>query len=314
MTALAAFALHEFETALRLSVGAIALTVEAMGSSVDYYAPRIQEAKGHPGQIEVARILRTLLAGSSLSVTVADQRAEAASAGPVAPDLAQAPYSLRCVPQGLGAMWEAVAQARQIVEREINSVNDNPLIDPVTGEVLYTGNFYGGHIARAMDCLKIDISTLANWLHSVVAMLMDSRFSKGLPNSLTPHSGLHHGLKGLQLSHTSLVTYLRQQSSPSSVHTLPTEQFNQDVVSLGTNAALTTLKMTHVLRDVVSMTLIAAAQAIDLRGAIESLGDGTWNLYRSIRKVVETVDQDRPLDMDVRNLSSTIQDDLLACA
>lgn len=125
----------------RHSLGAIALAVEAMGSSTDYYATHIQEVKGHPGQIEVARILTRLLAGSRLSVPVADMRQQAAGAGLVAPDPAQAPYSLRCVPQGLGAMWGSLAQSREIVEREINSVNDNPLIDPVTGEVRYTGNF-----------------------------------------------------------------------------------------------------------------------------------------------------------------------------
>ena len=124
----------------RHSLGAIALAVEAMGSSTDYYATHIQEVKGHPGQIEVARILTRLLAGSRLSVPVADMRQQAAGAGLVAPDPAQAPYSLRCVPQGRRHVG-TLAQSREILEREINSVNDNPLIDPVTGEVRYTWNF-----------------------------------------------------------------------------------------------------------------------------------------------------------------------------
>ena len=130
-----------------------------------------------------------------------------------------------------------------MVEREANSVNDNPLIDPVSDRVYHTGNFYGAHIARAMDGLKLDLANLANWLHSVMALLMDDRFSNGLPPSLSPHPGLFQGFKGMQLVHTSLVTAIRHWSAPSLVHTLPTEQFNQDIVSLGTHSALTAMDM-----------------------------------------------------------------------
>ncbi len=316
MTALAVLAVHRVESAFRLALGAIAMAAEGMGSSADYYAERIQAAKGHPGQIAVAGILRSLLAGSLLTVRLEEIRNRVALTGRItfqshiverASESVQASYSLRCVPQGLGPMWESLRDTSRIVEREVNSVNDNPLIDPDSADVLHTGNFYGGHIARAMDGLKIDISTLANWLHSVVAMLMDSRFSNGLPNSLSPNVGLYQGFKGLQLCHTSLVTLLRQQSAPSSVHTLPTEQYNQDVVSLGTHAALTAFEMSATLRDAVAMTLLTTSQAVDLRKGAENLADGTKSIYRAIRRVSPFLEEDRPLDADIAAVSAFME-------
>ena len=124
----------------------------------------------------------------------------------------QSPYSLRCAPQGLGrfsTLWRNIEGP----EREANSVNDNPLVDPVRGEIYHTGNFYGGHVARALDGWKIDLATLANWLHAIMAMLVDERFSNGLPPNLSPNPGVSTGFKGVQLCLTSLVCAFA--SSPS---------------------------------------------------------------------------------------------------
>ena len=170
----------------------------------------------------------------------------------------QSPYSLRCAPQGLGPMHESLDQCRTVIEREANSVNDNPLIDPGTEEVYHTGNFYGAHIACAMDGLKLDLANLANWLHSLMALMMDDRFSNGLPPSLSPHVGVYQGFKGMQIVHTSLVTAIRHWSAPSLIHTLPTEQYNQDIVSLGTHSALTAMDVNRLLRSAVAITLLSA--------------------------------------------------------
>ena len=101
----------------------------------------------------------------------------------------QSMYSLRCPPQGLGQVWEALADGRAVVEREINSLNDNPLIDPETGVLYKAGNFYGGHIARLLDTWKIDFASMANWGNALMAVLVDDRFSQGLPANLTPEAG-----------------------------------------------------------------------------------------------------------------------------
>lgn len=208
-------------------------------------------------------------------------------------------------------MLETLEEATAVVEREANSVNDNPLIDPSAQRVYHTGNFFGAHIARAMDGLKLDIANLSNWMHSLMALLMDDRFSHGLPPSLSPEPGLYQGFKGVQITHTSLVTAIRHWSAPSLIHTLPTEQFNQDIVSLGTHSAATAWDMTGLLRSVVAISLLSASQAIDLRKKSTGEGDahmggGTHRIYRAVREASPFVQQDRALDRDIRDVCELI--------
>lgn len=190
------------------------------------------------------------------------------------------------------------------------SVNDNPLIDPDNGDILHGGNFMGQHIARTMDGLKIDIALIANHMHALMALLMDSRFSKGLPDSLSPEKGICHGFKGVQISHTALVTYIRWGSAPASVHTLTTEQFNQDVVSLGLHAAQTAAELEKRLQDVVAMNLLAACQAIDLRNRAGILSLPMSKIYSAIRNVSPMMNHDRAMDNDIAAVSSLIAEGL----
>jgi phenylalanine ammonia-lyase len=151
------------------------------------------------------------------------------------------------------------------------------------------------------------MTNLANWLHSLMALLMDDRFSAGLPPSLSPHVGVYQGFKGMQLVHSSLVTAIRHWSAPSLVHTLPTEQYNQDIVSLGTHCALTAMDIGRLLRFAVSISLLSAAQAVDLRQGGELLGAGTRRIYRALRRASPFVEADRPLDRDIQALSTLIE-------
>jgi phenylalanine ammonia-lyase len=315
MTGIAALVVDEVAYLFQLSLGALAMTAEALGSSPDYYLPAIHLAKHHPGQLRVAEMLNSLLFHSQLAVPLDEIRHRVEAAGRKAHELnqvvaaaeaIQSPYSLRCAPQGLGPMLETLEQARTVVEREANSVNDNPLIDPAAHRVYHTGNFFGAHIARAMDGLKLDIANLANWMHSLMALLMDERFSNGLPPSLSPHAGLYQGFKGVQITHTSLVTAIRQASAPSLIHSLATEQFNQDIVSLGTHSAATAWDMTGLLRNAVAISLLSAAQAIDLRQGAGRMGAGTKPIYRALRTVSAFVNEDRALDKDIRKVCDLI--------
>jgi phenylalanine ammonia-lyase len=292
----------------------MAMAVEALQSSADYYHPAIHMAKNHPGQLRVAEHLGFYLFDSKLAVPLehirrlaAAEAHDAVEAGVVAIHHAiQSPYSLRCAPQGLGPMLESLDQARLTIEREANSVSDNPLIDPISDRIYHTGNFYGASVARAMDGLKLDLANLANWEHSVLALLMDPRFSNGLPPSLSPHVGVYQGFKGAQITLTSLVAAIRHWSAPSLIHTLPTEQFNQDIVSLGTHSALTAMDMVKLLKPVVAITLLAAAQGIDLRDGRGKMGLGTRPIYDAIRSVSPFLDTDRPLDNEIDLLGNLI--------
>jgi len=316
MTGIAALVVDEADYLFRLAVGAVAMAAEALHSSPDYFHPVIHMAKHHPGQIGVAEMLNSLLYDSRLAVPLdeirhrvetAERRADATHGVVQADESIQSPYSLRCAPQGLGPMLETLRQVREVIEREANSVNDNPLIDTASDRVYHTGNFYGAHVARAMDGLKLDLANLSNWLHSIMALLMDSRFSNGLPNSLSPHPGLYQGLKGLQITHSSLTMAIRHWAAPSLIHTLPTEQFNQDVVSLGTLAAETAMDVTRLLRSVVAITLLSTAQAVDLRQGGEQLGAGTRPIFRALRSASPFVDEDRALGGDIEAVARLIE-------
>src|SRR5436190_130817 len=193
MTAAAALVWIEAGRVLRALLGAIALSLEALEAPGEPYDAWVHETKAHPGQIAVAAHVRDLVRGSA---NMAASRVQTA-------------YSLRCVPQGLGPVWEALADARPTLEREINSANDNPLIDPDTGRMYLAGNFYGGHIARLLDCWKLDFAVMGNWANALVAVLVDDKFNRGLPANLVPDPGVNSGFKGMQLSVTSLACAIR---------------------------------------------------------------------------------------------------------
>jgi phenylalanine ammonia-lyase len=288
MTAVAIALWADAWKVLRGVLSAVALAVEATLSPALPFDPWIHEQKAHPGQVAVAAFLREILEGSSYSRE---------SGG-------QACYSLRCVPQGLGPAWEALTDARPVLEREINSANDNPLIDPETGEMYKAGNFYGGHIARLLDTWKLDFAAMANWNNALMAVLVDDRFNSGLPANLTPEPGVNSGFKGMQLSVTSLACAVRQMAGPSSIHSLPTEQYNEDVVSLGMHAAVTAMDALECVRNQTAMLLLAGAQAVDLRGGPASLGSGSRRVYDRIRGVAAFQEVDRPMEVEVAEVAS----------
>ncbi|HEY1220390.1 MAG TPA: aromatic amino acid ammonia-lyase [Bryobacteraceae bacterium] len=290
MTACATLLWIDARRLLEALLSAAALAVEAMEAPAQPFDAWVQEQKGHPGQIAVAAFMRDMLAGSGYT---------RASSG-------QSCYSLRCIPQGLGQVWEGNQDGRAVVEREINSANDNPLVDPETGAMHKAGNFYGGHIARLLDTWKIDFASMANWANALIAVLVDDRFNHGLPANLTPEPGVNSGFKGMQLSITSLACAVRQMAGPSSIHSLPTEQYNQDVVSLGMHAAVTAMDALECLRNETAMLLLAVTQAVDLRGGEAKLGEGSKRVYASVRRLAAFQSADRFMEYEVAAVAALI--------
>ena len=290
MTGVAVLVWVDARRVLRALLSAIALAVEGLDAGAEPFAPWVQDMKGHPGQRNVAAFIREHLAGSKAPGDSARQSS----------------YSLRCPPQGLGPAWEAFEDARPVIEREINSANDNPLIDPETGALYRAGNFYGGHIARLLDTWKLDFAVMANWANALMAVLVDPKFNNGLPPNLVSEAGVNSGFKGMQLSVTSLACAIRQIAGPSSIHSLPTEEYNQDVVSLGMHAAVTALDALECLRNEVAMVLIAAAQAVDLRSATAKLGTRNRRVHAAIRQVSDFLERDRPMEQDVADVALLI--------
>ncbi|KAM9957513.1 hypothetical protein ACTFIR_009620 [Dictyostelium discoideum] len=309
MSSVSCISINKFENIFKAAVGSVALAVEGLLASKEPYDMRIHNLKNHPGQILIAQILNEYFNTSdnnTKNISITFNQSENVQK---LDKSVQEVYSLRCAPQILGTISENICNAKIVIKREIFSVNDNPLIDPYIGDVLSGGNFMGNHLARTMDGIKLDISLVANHLHSLVALMMHSEFSKGLPNSLSPNPGIYQGFKGMQISQTSLVVWLRQEAAPACIHSLTTEQFNQDIVSLGLHSANGAASMLIKLCDIVSMTLIIAFQAISHRMKSNEnfkLPNKVQKLYSSIKKIVPVLENDRRTDIDVREITNAI--------
>jgi histidine ammonia-lyase len=211
---------------------------------------------------------------------------------------------------------DALPFVRQFIETELNSTNDNPLIDPVYGDALHGGNFYGGHIAFAMDSLKNAVANCADLFDRQIALLVNERSNNGLPSNLVGRtdaaSVISHGFKAVHIGTSAWAAEALKESVPASVFSRSTESHNQDKVSMGTIAARDCIRILTLTEQTMAATMLAAAQGLDLRmknGLIkfDDLSDPVKALYKYIRSRSEFVKEDRPLEHDLRLILSDIQ-------
>jgi histidine ammonia-lyase len=208
-------------------------------------------------------------------------------------------YSIRCVPQILGVVLDTLVQAKEWIEIEINSVNDNPLIDTSTQKLYTSGNFYGGYIAAAMDNLKVGAANIADLLDKEFALLVDRKYNRGLGENLKmSDKPYHHGFKAMQITLSSLSADLLKNAQAASLFSRPTESNNQDKVSMGTTAALDFYKMQEDLAHMIAIAQIGAAQALDIKGKNGS-SPALLKLYEGIREVSPPLIEDRRLDREI---------------
>jgi histidine ammonia-lyase len=266
MSALGALLLADADRLARTASVAAAMSVEALlGTDVAYAAP-YQLARPHPGQVAVAAELRHLLRDSGL------QQAHHGSAHKV-----QDPYSLRCVPQVHGAARDAFDHLRRVLDIELNSATDNPLVFPSGGDVptdalatggglvISGGNFHGEPIALALDFAKLALSELGAISERRTALLVDARLNGGLPAFLTPDPGRNSGLMIVQYTAAALASENKVLAHPSSADSIPTSANQEDHVSMGAAAARHARTVLGHVQQIVAIELLAAAQALDLR-------------------------------------------------
>ena len=262
-TGVAANAMARGLTVFALSMAVQALLAEALLATNQSFHPTIQAVKPHPGQVFVAALFRDLLDGSSLI------RTEAAGArGHRSGKLIQDRYSLRCLPQYTGPIADMLAMAARQIETEANSANDNPLIDPETGEVYHTGNFLAQYTAIASDTLRAQLAMLLKHLDVQIAMLVTPEFNNGLPPSLVgnPGHGLNMGLKSLQLTCNSLAPLVQFFGrSMADLYPSHAEQFNQNINSQAMNAANLAREAVEASEHFLAAALVFAVQAVELR-------------------------------------------------
>ncbi|SMS00121.1 HAL/PAL/TAL family ammonia-lyase [Vibrio mangrovi] len=301
MTALACLAYQRAEYLARLCTRITAMVSVAMQGNDFHFDESLFNVKPHPGQQQIAAWLREDLAADN---------------PPRNSDRLQDRYSLRCAPHVIAMVQDALPWLRQLIENELNSANDNPIIDGEQERVLHGGHFYGGHIAMAMDTLKTSVANLADLLDRQMAQLMDYKFNNGLPYNLTGAEGsrqaVNHGFKAVQIGISAWTAEALKLTMPASVFSRSTECHNQDKVSMGTIAARDCMRVLQLTEQVASASLLAAVQAINIRQRHQELSsqDLSRNLQEMLDEVCrefEFVTEDRPLEHDLRHFVDRIQ-------
>ena len=300
MTAIGCLALHDAEV-LATSADIIgALSAEALRATDAAWDASLNAERPHPGQELVAANLRRLVHGSPIiaSHRFGDPRV-------------QDPYSIRCMPQVHGASRDALAYTRRVLEIEINSVTDNPLVFAEEKRIVSGGNFHGQPVAIALDLATIAVAELADISESRIDRMTNGHTS-GLPAFLSPDPGRHSGFMVAQYTAAALVAENRLRSMPASVESIPTSADMEDHVSMGVHAAHKLAAVVRGARDVLAIESLCAAQGLDLLAMTSS--PALEAARRVVREHVPTLAADRALAPDISVMRDVIERDLLATA
>ncbi len=298
MTGLACLAWQRAANLAKLAATLTAAAVAAVDGNPYHYDAALFDAKPHPGQKRAAQRIRQLLG---------DTRA------PRHANRLQDRYSLRCAPHVIGVLEDALDWSRRWIETELNSANDNPLVEPDEERLLHGGHFYGGHIAFAMDALKTAVASVADLTDRQLATLVDPRYNNGLPANLSGATGadapLNHGLKAVQIGASAWTAEALKHTMPATAFSRSTECHNQDKVSMGTIASRDCLRVLDLSEQVAAAMLVAVRQGIALR-----LRTG-YTLPQRLRPLAERLEaeiplivQDRALEPELRRLLQEVRE------
>jgi histidine ammonia-lyase len=298
-TGIGLLALLQAERALETLEVSGAMSLEGLRGTPDAFDPLIQQARPQPGQQVSASRLRTLLADSEIreSHREGDPRVQDA-------------YSLRCMPQVHGAARQAMTYVRSVLEVEVNSVTDNPLIFAEEGRIISGGNFHGQPVAQALDLLAIACADLGAIAERRIARLVDPALS-GLPAFLTPDPGVNSGLMMAQIVAASLVTDLRLCANPASSDSVPTDANKEDHVSMGVAAARKARESVWLLETMAALELLTAAQALEFLRPLRP-GRGVEQARAAVRTRVPPLDADRVLAGDIAAVEELVRSGSLA--
>jgi histidine ammonia-lyase len=293
-----------WDRARRLARWAAALTaglVDVLGANREHFDPRIDAAKPHPG-------------GRTSAAWIRDDLEWQEGLNPGGSRRLQERYSIRCAPHVIGVLLDAASFAERLLETEINSANDNPLVDPDQGEFVHGGNFYGGHVALAMDGLKTTVANVAGLLDRQLALLCHPGTNGGLPANLVddkrPDAAAHHGFKAMQIATSSLAAEALKLTMPASVFSRSTECHNQDIVSMGTHSARDCRAILELAEEIAGIATLAVCQAVDLREQ-QGCHVRALALHAAVRDHVPPLGPDRRQDGDIARIMTLYRDGAL---
>ena len=300
MTALACLAFRRADYLSRLCCRLTALASIAIRGNRGHFDPRLFAVKPHAGQNDAAAWIYADLEGTETGSTLRLQDR----------------YSIRCAPHVIGVVRDALPWLRRNIENELNSANDNPIIDGERELVLHGGHFYGGHIAFAMDALKTGVANLADLMDRQLALLVDSKFNHGLPHNLSGAKGsraaINHGFKAVQIGASAWTAEALKLTMPASVFSRSTECHNQDKVSMGTIAARDCLRVLELTEQVAAALTIAGCQGVELRmrESTDVPTRLTWRVEKfkaMVGEISPFLDEDRPLEHELRQAQACIR-------
>ena len=270
---------------------------EILESYDDSFSAFLNEAKKHQGQQRVAEMMREFLQDSGMIRRREDHlyNDSEEKKQKVFKRKVQEYYSIRCVPQIIGPILDTIQTAKKVVEEEVNSANDNPLTDVDGENVYHGGNFHGDYIAFEMDKVKIALTKLTMLMERQLNFLMNAKLNEIFPPFLNSGVlGLNFGLQGMQFTATSTTAECQTLANPMYIHSIPCNNDNQDIVSMGTNAANLTRAVATNSFQVQAILSIAVAQAIDILQCQDKISSKTKELYSFIRSWVNETKSDVP--------------------
>lgn len=294
MTALGVLLITDADNVLDVADVAGAMSLEAVRGTNQAFDERIQRVRPHPGQMHVAGRLRALTRESGI---MASHRHNAHKV--------QDPYSLRCMPQVHGAARDALAHVRRVLEIEMNSATDNPLIFVEEGQVISGGNFHGEPLAISLDLAAIALAEIAGISERRIEAMLDPHFSE-LPPFLTMRGGVDSGFMVSQYTAAALVSENKVLCHPASVDSIPTSANQEDHVSMGATAALKARDVLHNTEQVLAIELLCAAEGIDYRRPLQG-SQAVESVQSLIRATVPHLDNDRPLYTDMAQLVDLVR-------
>jgi histidine ammonia-lyase len=262
----------------------------------DHYSYELNIVKHHNGQNKIASLMRDILKDSKMIRDRSEHLYNPDNLDQeVFEDKVQEYYSLRCVTQVLGPIYDTINQAENVVVNEINSVNDNPVIDHENHNIFHGGNFHGDYVSLEMDKLKIAITKLSMLAERQLNYLLNNKLNQKFPPFVNLGVlGLNFGIQGMQFTATSTVAENQTLSFPMYVHSIPNNNDNQDIVSMGCNAALMTKRVIDNSFEVLAIHLMTILQAIDYLECHDRLSSSSMSLYDKVRAIFPKFIEDQP--------------------
>ncbi|MBO4453547.1 MAG: aromatic amino acid lyase [Paludibacteraceae bacterium] len=314
MTGISAVNLLDAENLLHWATIAAVWINEIAASYDDLMAAPLNEARRHEGQIVIAEQMRKLSKGSKRlqkreNVLYNGEKLKVnGESNGVFKDKVQAYYSLRCAPQILGPIYDTLAYSRKVIENEINAASDNPIVDPVTKNVYHGGNFHGDYISLEADKMKIAMVRLAMVSERQLNYLCHDRINGILPPFLNMGTlGLNYGIQACQFTATSTTAECQTLAMPNYVHSIPNNNDNQDIVSMGTNSAELCTQVITNCYQVLSILFMALAQAVDCLKIADELAPATRQVYDAVRAITPTIIEDTPFYEDLIQLEKYLR-------